>query len=121
MYPEIYKNLIKKSESNSISEKSALDISILAEKGDKDALRTWEEFGRHLAVAIAWSINLIDPEIVILGGSISNAFKFFASSMEDNLRKYICPTPAKKTKVVCATLGAEAGFIGAAALAIPNK
>ena len=99
-------------------EKSALEIASLAEKGDGNALSTWQEFGRHLSVAIAWTINVIDPEIVILGGSISNAFKFFAPSMEANLRKHICPTPAEKTKVVCARLGSNAGFIGAASLAI---
>ena len=99
-------------------EKSALDIASLAEKGDVNALSTWQEFGRHLSVAIAWTINVIDPEIVILGGSISNAFKFFAPSMESNLRRHVCPIPAEKTKVVCARLGSNAGFIGAASLAI---
>ena len=99
-------------------DKSALEIEILAEDGDVNALTTWGEFGKHLAVAISWTVNLIDPEIVILGGSISNAFNFFSSSMEKNLRKYICPVPAEKTKVVCSKLGANAGFIGAAALAL---
>lgn len=101
-------------------EKSALEIFLLAENGNLNALKTWDEFGMHLAAAISWSINLIDPEIVILGGSISNAFKFFSSSMEKNLRKQICPVPAEKTMVVCAKLGSNAGFIGAAALAV-NK
>ncbi len=101
-------------------EKSSLEIFRLAENGDENALTAWDEFGKHLAVAISWSINLIDPDIVILGGSISNVFKFFSSSMEKNLRRWICPAPAEKTKVVCAKLGSNAGFIGAAALAV-NK
>lgn len=99
-------------------EKTSLEIFQLAERLDSNALKTWEEFGRHLSIAISWTINLIDPEIVILGGSISNAFKFFSPSMENSLRNKICPVPAEKTKVVCAKLGANAGFIGAAALAI---
>lgn len=99
-------------------EKSALEIELLAEKGDASALKTWQEFGKHLAVGISWGINLLDPEIVILGGSISNAFKFFSSSMEDNLHKHICRTPAERTKIVCAKLGSNAGFIGAACLAL---
>jgi len=101
-------------------DKSSSDVAALAETGDANALTTWQEFGKHLSVALAWTINVIDPEIVILGGSISSAFNFFASSMESNLRKYICPTPAEKTKVVCASLGSNAGFIGAAALAISH-
>jgi glucokinase len=99
-------------------DKSSLEIALLAEKSDPNALKTWELFGKHLAIATAWTINLIDPEIVILGGSIANAQKFFMPSLESNLRKHICPVPAEKTKIVCATLGANAGFIGAASLAI---
>lgn len=116
----IYKEVHKSTEHDAAIKKSAEEIFILAEKGNADALKTWKEFGRHLSIAVAWSINMIDPEIVILGGSISNAFKYFSSSMEENLRKYICATPAEKTKVVSARLGSNAGFIGAAALAIPN-
>jgi len=96
------------------------DVAALAEQGDPIALTTWQQFGRHLSVAIAWTINVIDPELVILGGSISNAFQFFAPSMESALRKFICPMPAERTNVVCGRLGANAGFIGAAALAIPD-
>lgn len=116
---KIYKRICgEQGKSNSTLVKSALEIALLAEKRDKNALKTWKEFGEHLAVAISWSINLIDPDIIILGGSISNAFKFFSSQMEIKLREQICPAPAERTKVVCAKLGANAGFIGAAALAI---
>ena len=100
---------------------SSLEIAKLAEGGDADALATWGEFGEHLAVAVSWVINLIDPEIVILGGSISNAFKLFSPSMEENIRKHICPVPAQKTKIACAKLGANAGVIGAAALIIEGE
>lgn len=98
--------------------KSSLEVFRLAEMGDSAALQTWKEFGEHLAVPIAWSINIIDPEIVILGGSIAAAYKFFHESMENALRKNLCPIPAAKTKVVLAELGEYAGFIGAACLVL---
>lgn len=99
-------------------EASAKEIAEAAEQGDDDALATWEEFGTHLSVAMAWTINLIDPELVILGGSIANAYKFFAPAMEKNLRAFLCAVPAGSTKVVTARLGAHAGCIGAAALVV---
>ncbi len=117
---KIYKVICNAGKAQQTADKTALEISQLAEKGDPDALKTWEEFGTHLAVALSWSVNLIDPDIVILGGSISNAYKFFSSRMEKELRKHLCPTPAERTKVVCANLGANAGFIGAASLALNN-
>lgn len=100
------------------ADKTARDISEMAEAGDREALTTWEEFGRHLATAMSWAVNIIDPEVVILGGSIAGAIRFFGSSMERHFREHVCPLPAAKTKVVSAKLGPNAGFIGAAALAI---
>ncbi len=98
------------------SSRSSLEVYDLALKGDSKALQTWEEFGMHLAVPVAWAINLIDPDIVVLGGSIAGAFRFFSPSMERYLKKWICPVPAVRTRVVQGTLGENAGFIGAACL-----
>jgi len=108
---------------NSISggEKTSVEVYNLALEGDNDALQTWKEFGEHLAVPIAWTINLIDPEVVILGGSITTAYVFFKDSMEEHLKKWICPVPSEKTKVITAKLGENAGFIGAACLVIENS
>jgi glucokinase len=100
---------------------SSLEVYQKALNGDPAALQTWDEFGRHLAVPVAWTINLLDPEIVVLGGSIATAYPFFKNSMEENVRKWICPVPAEKTKIVVSTLGSYAGFIGAACLVIENK
>lgn len=99
-------------------ERSAREIAELAINGDKNAKQTWEEFGEHLAYAIAWGINIIDPDAVILGGSIANAMELFSPSMEKTLRKNISPLPAEKTKVVKASLGDHAGLIGAACLVL---
>lgn len=100
--------------------KSSLDVYNMAVNGDEQALQTWKEFGTHLAVPIAWTINLLDPEIVVLGGSITGAYKFFKTTMEENIKKWVCPVPAEKTKVVLAELGDNAGFVGAACLVIGN-
>jgi len=102
-------------------DKTSLEVYNLALEGDSHALQTWGEFGTHLAVPIAWVINLIDPEAVILGGSITSAYPFFKNSMEERLRKWICPVPAERTKVILAKLGDNAGFIGAACLVIGNR
>lgn len=99
-------------------DKTSVEIFNLAEDGDENALKTWKEFGRHLAVAMSWTVNVIDPEIIILGGSVAKAYKFFAPSMEENFRKNICSIPAERIKIVPAVLGDNAGFIGAACLAL---
>ncbi len=103
------------------NEKTSLEIFQLAKEGDINALKTWEEFGKHLAVPIAWGINFIDPEIVVLGGSITKAQEYFMPYLEEKLQNLICPVPANKTSIVLAGLGDYAGFIGAACLVIENN
>ena len=105
----IYKSI----SGNFRSSRQIFDLAVL---NDGDALQAWKEFGMHLAYPLAWSINLIDPQVVVLGGSITAAWSFFRDSMEENLRKWICPVPAKKTAVVLSKLGDYAGMIGAASL-----
>ncbi len=99
----------------------AREIAALAFEGDPLALQAWEQFGELLAYAVSWGINTIDPDIVILGGSIANAMDLFAPAMEQHLRNYISPLPAEKTKVVKARLGDHAGLIGAACLVLQAK
>jgi len=93
--------------------------AVVAERalnGDRHAIETWNRFGMKMADAIAWGINMTDPGIVILGGSISNSFELFSKSMEERLIRFICPVPASRTKIVKAELGDRSGFIGSAAL-----
>jgi glucokinase len=110
----IYHNLTNKI-------KTAKEISILARNGDLNGIKAWNVFGNALGFAVAWGINMIDPGIVILGGSIANSIDLFYSSMDTVVRKYVCPVPASKTKIVKASLGDVAGFVGAAALMIQGK
>ena len=99
-------------------EKTAKSISEEARKGDANAIAAWKIFGRKMADAIAWGINTIDPGIVVLGGSIANSADLFYDAMMERLPAFICPVPAQKTRIVKALLGDNAGFMGAAALAM---
>jgi glucokinase len=95
---------------------SAAEITTKAFSGDTVARSVWDEFGKAVAFALAWSINLINPDIVIIGGSISNAMELFLPSLKETVCKNLCPVPAQNLLVVKAQLGDNAGFIGAAAL-----
>ena len=97
---------------------SSKEVAHLAFEGDVSAKLAWEEFGKAIAFALAWSINLVDPEIVIIGGSIANAIPLFYPALHESLVKNICPVPVQNLKIVKAQLGDAAGFIGAAALVL---
>jgi glucokinase len=111
---KIYKKLTNK-------DLLAKEIADLARSNDNEAINTWTEFGRALAFAMAWSINLIDPDVVILGGSIASAMDIFGETMNSILKKNICSVPASKIKIVLAELGNKAGYIGAACLVPVEK
>jgi glucokinase len=98
--------------------RTAKEISTLARAGDKDAIETWNVFGKGLAFSVSWGINMIDPDIVIIGGSIADSMDLFYKSMDEMVKKYICPVPAAKTRIVKAELAENAGFIGAAGLVL---
>lgn len=53
--------------------------------GDPVALRMFEEFGAHLGRAIANIMFALAPEAIILGGSVSMAYKYFSESMHEFL------------------------------------
>ena len=95
-------NLYEKLSGQKASSKAIADLAL---EGDLVAKSVWEEFGKAVAFALSWAINLLDPEVVIIGGSISNAMELFYPSLHDSLVKSICPVPAQKLRIVKAQLG----------------
>ena len=65
---------------------SGEDLSAAAEEGDEEALRVFSEFGTHLGEAVKAVSYALDPEIVVLGGSVSRSFPYFRESMWRRVR-----------------------------------
>jgi len=66
------------------------ELAAMAEAGDQDALKIWDEFGRNLGMALSHFINLVDPHKISVGGGISNAFSLFEAEMRGTLSAH-CP------------------------------
>ena len=89
--------------------------------GDKAAILGVEQYVNYLAVGISNIINIFEPEVISLGGGISNAFDCFEDLLNSavNANKFARFSEADSiphTKIVKATLGDDAGIIGAANL-----
>ncbi len=95
---------------------SAKDIFHLAQQGDAEAIAAWEQYGVHLGKILAIITNLIDPDIIVIGGSVCHAWSFFAPTMKRHLDENINQAPREHLQVVPAKLGDDAGLLGAAAL-----
>lgn len=92
----------------------------LAEKGDKKALEIFSEFGIHVGNAITTIIYMLDPEVIILGGSVSMSFKYFENSMLSTLKKIPYTTSVKNLKIEVSSLP-QVAVLGAAALYYESK
>jgi glucokinase len=97
-------------------ELDAKEIFALAQKSDQEAVAAWSEFGVHLGTILAIITNVVDPDVIVIGGSVSNAWQFFYNSLIENLNKNINHAPREHLQVVRAALGENAGLLGAAAL-----
>lgn len=94
---------------------SALVAFEEAGKGNSQALKSWNEFGIHIGNAIKCVLYAFDPEAVIIGGSVSNAYNFFYDSMIKELQDFLFPESIKKLKII-QSVNKDIQLLGASAL-----
>ena len=70
--------------------------------------------GRYLGIGLASVINLLNPELIVIGGGVSNAFELFEKSMRQQIKERAFPVPARRAKIVKGECGDDAGLLGAA-------
>jgi glucokinase len=88
------------------------EIIDAAKKGERAAVEIFDEFVENLSSALASLANLLDPEIIALGGGISLAGDILYDALHEKVeKKSFFKYPYK---VVPAQLGNDAGTIGAA-------
>ncbi|MGI5900230.1 MAG: ROK family protein [Christensenellales bacterium] len=87
-----------------------------AKEGDEVALDVFEAYAKYLALGIVSLINLFDPEIIALGGGVSNAGEFLLEAVRRHVRENALFKDIPYADIVIATLGNDAGIIGAAML-----
>jgi glucokinase len=92
-----------------------------ARKGDAAALAVFDEFGDHLGQAMKAVLYAADPEVVILGGSVSRSYAFFQEAMWKAMQDFAYSITIRKIKIEVseteniALLGAAALYLDALA------
>ncbi|MEV8630029.1 ROK family protein [Streptosporangium sp. NPDC051023] len=95
---------------------SGRQLALDAGAGDEIALAAMERAGRALGLAIASVVNLCDLDVVTIGGGLSQAGRLLFGPLEATLRDHTRMEFARRARVVPASLGQDAGLVGAAAL-----
>ncbi|WP_055530071.1 ROK family transcriptional regulator [Streptomyces graminilatus] len=89
-------------------------VGLLAERaarGDTDVRRALDEAGTALGIALTGAVNLLDPEIVVLGGALSGLAPWLLPSLEKELARR---TAGPACAVSVSRLGPEGPLLGAA-------
>ncbi len=94
---------------------SAVELSGLAGAGNPEALRIWNTYGKHLAELIKLVLYTADPQSIVLGGSLSQAYPFFKESMLQSLQTFAFRNTLKNLSIHVSELE-YAGVLGAACL-----
>ncbi|HEY2055780.1 MAG TPA: ROK family protein [Solirubrobacterales bacterium] len=98
------------------TEVDGLAVTEAALAGDETAIGVFELIGGRLGVACASFANIFEPEAIVVGGGVIKAGDLLLDPARKEVRARALD-PMNKTPILEATLGNDAGMIGAAALA----
>jgi glucokinase len=89
----------------------------LAADDDPLATKVADDTAYYLALGACAVIATVDPEMIVFGGGMIASGEQFRASIESYVKKFGLPFPTKSVKITFASLGTDAGFIGAAGCA----
>jgi glucokinase len=102
---------------NLYKQTDGLSVFEQAKIGDEKALKMYEEYGHHLGQYLKILLLAIDPEVIILGGSLSAAYSFFEKEMRKALLDFPYPKTISNLEIKVSNLP-EIAILGAAALTL---
>lgn len=87
-----------------------------AKTGDETAKTVFDGYVHGLAVGIINIINMLDPEVIVLGGGVSAAGDFLLDAVREAVKPMVFFKTMPYARIELARLGNDAGIIGAAML-----
>jgi len=92
------------------------DILEAVDKEDMLAIEVMEQIGASLGRAIAGLINMFNPEVIVLGGTLCSAKDYLLLPIKSAINKYALNFVSKDTAIKVSKLGESAGLIGICAI-----
>ena len=85
--------------------------------GDELALEVFRRQGFYLGIALGGLINVLNPEVIVIGGGAAAGWDLFIPHLQEQIEKRTYREPRLRAKLEKAVLGDDAGILGAAKLA----
>ncbi|HVY54376.1 MAG TPA: ROK family protein, partial [Thermodesulfobacteriota bacterium] len=89
-----------------------------AKVGDEASLRIWDQFGTALGIGMASLVNILNVEMIVLGGGVALAWDLFIDRAISEMKKRALRAPAERVKVMKSVQGDDEGIMGASYLAL---
>lgn len=109
---EAFENLLE----GSLDNLNIKKLFAAAKKNDPVATDVIDETAAYLGIGLAGVINLLNPEILVLGGGVTDGGAGFVEAVGAAIRKYAFGSAVEGLRITKASLGNDAGFIGASLL-----
>lgn len=109
-------NLLYELIDRKIDKLEAKDIFDAAKQGDSFSLDIIDYETEYLAMGIGNILNILNPEVIVIGGGVALAGDVLFNPLKEKLKKYVLPVALEDLKIVSGVLGNEAGIKGAVGL-----
>ncbi len=93
-------------------------IFAVAREGDDATLAMLEERARYLGIALANLVNILNPDVIVLGGIFEQGADLLLPTVEQTVRTRAFADLGERVQLCVTQFGRQAGVIGAAALAL---
>lgn len=97
---------------------TAADVSAAAAAGDPLAVRVWDETVDLLGSAVSDLVNVLEPELVVLGGGVTRSGAMLLDPVRAIVAREAMPPAARAATVRLAALGDVVCVVGAGAIAL---
>lgn len=91
-----------------------------AKQGDQFALSLINKLGLALGKGISYLIQILNPELIVLGGRVALDNEYLETPIKQSLYNYCIPQLREDAKVVQSKLGNQVGILGAAVVVMEN-
>jgi glucokinase len=101
-----------------IEDVTAAHVAAAAANGDAFAREIFDEVGRRLGMGLAIIIDILNPEVIVIGSIFARCRQLLEPSMMDVLAKEALPQSLRPCKIVPAALGEDIGDWAALTIAL---
>jgi glucokinase len=109
------RTVLEQAHKGDLTQLTSGDIEAAVRQGDRLATRAARRSARYVGLAMGGLVNLVDPELIVLGGGVVEALgQRYVDWASQAARPHILSAATRSIPIVSAQLGDDAGLLGAA-------